>query len=106
MAIGTSLPELAVDISALRRKQYDIAIGDILGSCIVDATISISIGQFLFPQAISAELAIPTILYTIVASMIVIAVVATRQKVDKKAGILFICIYLSSFIVMIQLLQI
>jgi len=107
LAIGTSLPELAVDISALRRKQYDIAIGDIIGSCIVDATISISIGQFLFPQAVTASLAIPTILYTIVASMIVISVVAVRQKVDMKAGILFISIYLLSyFVLFIPLLQV
>ncbi len=100
VAIGTSLPELAVGVSALRRKQYDIAIGDIIGSCIVDSTISIAIGQFFFPQAITAELAIPTILYTIIASMIVIFVVAARQKVDKKAGILFISIYLLSYIIL------
>jgi len=106
VAIGTSLPELAVGVSALRRKQYDIAIGNIIGSCIVDSTISIAIGQFLFPQAVSAELAIPTILYTIVASIIVITVVAVRQKVDKKAGILFISIYLCSFFLMISLMQI
>jgi len=106
LSIGTSLPELAVDISALKRKQYDIAIGDIIGSCIVDSTLSIAIGQFLFPQKVSAELAIPTILYTIVASLIVIIVVSTRQKMDKKAGILFISIYLMSFVLMFSLMQI
>jgi len=45
VAIGTSLPELAVDINALRTKQHSIAIGDIVGSCIVDSTLSIGIGQ-------------------------------------------------------------
>ena len=104
VSIGTSLPELAVDVSALRKKQYDIAIGDIIGSCIVDSTISIAIGQFLFPQAVTAELAIPTILFTIMASITVITVVAVRQKVDKKAGILFIGIYLSAFIFLAPLL--
>ena len=50
LAIGTSLPELAVDVNALKKKEYDIAIGDIIGSCIVDSTISIAIGQFLYPR--------------------------------------------------------
>jgi len=94
LSIGTSLPELSVDITALRKKEYTLAIGDIIGSCIVDSTISIAIGQFLFPQSISAQFAIPTVLYTILASLIVIIVVSKRQVMDWKSGILFISIYL------------
>ncbi len=94
LSIGTSLPELSVDITALRKKEYTLAIGDIIGSCIVDSTISIAIGQFLFPQSVSAQLAIPAILYTIFASLIVIIVVSKRQIMDWKSGILFIFIYI------------
>ena len=97
VSVGTSLPELAVDINALRRRENQIAIGDIIGSCIVDSTLSIGIGQVLFPQAVSANLAIPTITYTLFASFIVFIVVAIRRKVDKKAGILFISLYLLSY---------
>ncbi|MFO7797102.1 MAG: sodium:calcium antiporter [Promethearchaeati archaeon] len=97
LSIGTSLPELAVDVTALRKKEYTLAIGDIIGSCIVDSTISIAIGQFLFPQAVSANLAIPTILYTILASIIVISVVSKRQIMDWKSGILFISIYILGY---------
>lgn len=97
LAIGTSLPELVVDINALRCKQHSIAIGDIIGSCIVDSTLSIGIGQVLFPQAVTASLAVPTVLYTLIASFVVITIVAVRNKVDKKAGIFFIIIYLVSY---------
>ena len=104
LAIGTSLPELAVDVNALKKKEYDIAIGDIIGSCIVDSTISIAIGQFLYPQAVTAELAVPTILYTICVSIIVIIVVGTRQKMDKKSGALLIGLYLGSYLLLFVLL--
>jgi len=104
VAIGTSLPELAVDINALKKKQYNIAIGDIIGSCIVDATISISIGYLFWPQTVTAELAIPTILYTICASIVVIVVVSVRGKMDKKAGVLFIAIYFGSYILLFTVL--
>lgn len=97
VSIGTSLPELSVDITALKRKHYNIAIGDIIGSCIVDSTLSIGIGQLLFPQEISANIAIPTILFTIFASLIVVVLVAKREVMDKKMGIFFIALYLSSF---------
>ncbi|TFG16003.1 MAG: sodium:calcium antiporter [Promethearchaeota archaeon] len=104
LGIGTSLPELAVDINALRKKQYDLAIGDIIGSCIVDATISIAIGQFLFPQEVSVEFAIPVILYTICISIIVFIIVGIREKVDKKAGIVFISLYFGSYVILFTIL--
>jgi len=100
LALATSLPELAVAITALRKKHYDMAIGDIIGSCIVDSTLSIGIGQIIWPQAVTAELAVPAILVTICASFIVIIVVSARQKVDKKAGALFIALYVITFVVL------
>jgi cation:H+ antiporter len=97
VAVGTSLPELAVDINALRLGHHQIAIGDIVGSCIVDSTLSIGIGQVLFPQTVTASLAVPTVLYTLVASFIVFSMIASRRKVDKKAGIVFISLYFLSY---------
>ena len=98
LSIGTSLPELVVDINALRHGHHSIAIGDIVGSCIVDSTLSIGIGQVFFPQAVTAELAVPTVLYTLVVSIIVIVVVAVRQKMDKKSGVFFIFLYIMAFV--------
>lgn len=101
VSIGTSLPELAVDINALRMGHHQIAIGDIVGSCIVDSTLSIGIGNVVFnqnPNYITAGLAIPTVLYTLIASFIVFITIASRKKVDKKAGILFISLYFTSYI--------
>lgn len=101
VAIGTSLPELAVDLTALRKRQYEIVIGDVIGSCIVDASLSIGIGQVFFPQAVSSELASTTTLYTIFASLAVISTLAARERVDKKAGIIFIALYLLSYTLLI-----
>lgn len=96
LAIGTSLPELVVDLTAIRKRQYELAIGDIIGSCIVDATVSISIGQLLFPTAVFVDSPLRSLslaLYAIVASVVVILTLALREKVDKKAGALFIVVY-------------
>ena len=41
LGIGTSLPEIVVDLKAFRRGEYELVVGDIIGSCIVDALISI-----------------------------------------------------------------
>ena len=105
LAIGTSLPELVVDIHALRSGHHSIAIGDIVGSCIVDSTLSIGIGQVFFPQAVTAELAVPTVLYTLIVSIIVIIVIAVRQKMDKKAGVFFILLYLGAYFLLFNIIM-
>jgi cation:H+ antiporter len=100
LAIGTSLPELVVDLTAIRKGQFELAIGDAIGSCIVDASVSIGIGQLLFPQIISGQTAMITGLYAIFGSIIVIIALALRKKLDKKAGALFILIYLLSYVLL------
>jgi len=97
VAIGTSLPELVVDVTAIRKKQYELAIGDAIGSCLVDASVSVGIGQFFFPQAVSGETAMITGLYAIFGSIVVILTLALREKVDKITGALFIFVYLLSY---------
>ena len=93
VAIGTSLPELAVDLTAVLKKQYEIAIGDAIGSCIVDAGLSIGIGPLIFPVAVSGRLAQTTGLYALLVSAVVILTLAVRRKIDRKAGIFFIVLY-------------
>ena len=93
VAIGTSLPELAVDLTAVLKKQYEIAIGDAIGSCIVDAGLSVGIGPLIFPVAVSGRLAETTGLYALLVSAIVILTLALRRKVDRKAGVFFIILY-------------
>jgi len=100
IAIGTSLPELVVDLTAIRKKQYEIAIGDTIGSCIVDAGFSIGIGPLFFPIAVSGGLAETTGLYALLVSIIVLSTLALREKFDKKAGLLFIVLYLLSYVML------
>ena len=97
VAIGTSLPELAVDLTAVLKKQYEIAIGDAIGSCIVDAGLSIGIGPLIFPTAVSGRLAETTGLYALLVSAVVILTLALRRKVDRKAGVFFIALYSLSY---------
>jgi len=100
VAIGTSLPELAVDLTAIRKKQYEIAIGDAIGSCLVDASISPGIGPLFFPGSVSGRLAETTGLYALFASIVVILTFALRQRLDKKAGILFLIVYGFSYAIL------
>ena len=96
-SIGTSLPELTVTLTAIRKGQYELAIGDVMGSSLLDASISIGIGPLLFPTIISEGPAIATWFYTIFAVLIVTLFLLLRGKVDKKVGIICLSLYLFSY---------
>lgn len=103
VAIGTSLPELAVDLTAIRKKQYEIAIGDAIGSCLVDASVSVGIGPLaspISPVTVSGGLAETTGLYALFASVVVISALALRQRLDSKIGVLFLIVYGLSYTVL------
>ena len=98
VAIGTSLPELVVDLTAVRKKQYEIAIGDAIGSSIIDAGFSIGIGPLIFGKiTVSGRLAETTGLYALLCSIVVISLLALREKLDAKVGVLFIVLYFLAY---------
>lgn len=47
MAVGTSLPELTLEIHAIKRKEYSLALGDILGSSVLNISILLGL-LFIF----------------------------------------------------------
>jgi len=68
VGIGTSIPELSVDLMALRRKSAGIAVGDILGSNICDILLATGSG------AIISSFNVPLILLLFDIPMLFIAI--------------------------------
>ncbi len=97
VAIGTSLPELVVELTCVRKKQWEIAIGDAIGSSIIDTGFTIGVGALFFPITVSGWLAETTGLYALLVSVIVLLTLALREKLDRKAGVLFIVLYMLSY---------
>jgi len=92
------MPELLVAISAIRKRHFELAIGDIIGSCIVDATLAIGIGPIFFPITVDGASILYTGIYAILSSAIVVGVLTYRSFNDKKSGALFLLVYLASWL--------
>jgi len=103
VAFGTSLPEIVVDLTAMRKKQYQIAIGDAIGSSIIDAGFSIGIGTLFFPGNVTASIAQKTGLYALLCSIAVVTILALRQRHDRKSGLLFIMLYVLAYLTLFAL---
>jgi cation:H+ antiporter len=102
-SIGTSSPEFAVDITALLRGAPGIALGDAMGSSLVDATLSIGAGPLLFPADVTARLAVAASIYTLFAIATVGIVLSTRRRHDRVSGLVLLGLYGLSYIVLIRL---
>jgi len=101
-SIGTSAPEIAVDITALRHGAPAIALGDALGSSLIDATLSIGIGPLFFPAAVTASLAVAAALYTLVAVGAVGALISLRRRHDRTSAVALLGLYALSYLVLLS----
>ncbi|MBD0349240.1 MAG: hypothetical protein ICV59_08810 [Thermoleophilia bacterium] len=102
-SMGTSAPEIVVDVTALLRGAPGIALGDALGSSLVDATLSIGVGPLVFPAEVTARLALAGSLYALVAVGVVGAVLAARRRHDRWSGLVLGGLYLLSYVVIIRI---
>jgi cation:H+ antiporter len=92
-AIGTSLPELVVDVVAVRRGEKDMAVGDIFGSSLIDATLALGIGPALIPFAVDGSLVVRSAMAGAVIVALVTLVLARRGRHDRLTGVLLIGAY-------------
>lgn len=104
-SVGTSLPEIMVDVTALRRGAPGIALGDALGSSLVDSTLSIGAGPAIAPADVTARLAVVGSLYTLAAVAAVGAVLALRRRHDRVSAAVLMGLYALSYVFLLGLGQ-
>jgi|SRR5690554_258224 len=94
VAIGTSLPELVTSVTAAKKKNIDIAIGNVIGSNIFNLLWVLAVSSLIKPLPFCAINNID-ILIIIFSSTLIILSMATGVKnaIDRKNGILFLVIY-------------
>lgn len=80
LAIGTSLPELVVDWTAIRRGAAALAIGDLFGSSLVDATLSVGIGPIIRPTAVSTQAMTGVLVIAVGVSVATLAVALVTSR--------------------------
>lgn len=100
-SIGTSLPELVFDITALRKGAVALAIGDLMGASFIDATASVAIGPLIAPTDITTDIAVKGTIAAMVATAAITLVFSRIKRHDWRTGTILIGIYAGFFVVMI-----
>ncbi len=97
VAVGTSLPELATSVVAALRGERDIAIGNVVGSCIANIGLVLALPALFTDQGIpvSAPAIALDIPLMLAAAVALAPVVFTGFTVQRWEGGLFLVLYLS-----------
>lgn len=95
IAIGTALPELITSIIALIKKDTDLAIGNLIGSCVLNLLLILGVGAVIAPLTYSTEFNISLILLIAVTSLVCIYSFTGKKKsvITRLEGISLLVIY-------------
>lgn len=97
VALGTSLPELVTSVTAAKKGNADIAIGNIIGSNIFNILFVVGASALITPVPFEPNFIIDSFVAILIGLVLYICTKKTRV-LDKKAGILLLVTYLIYYI--------
>jgi cation:H+ antiporter len=97
IGLGTSLPELATTIQALKKRLYNMALGNLLGSCITNITLILGVSSLLSFSEVNVVAVQSIMFYVLLSSLSVWYMVGASERLTKK-GAIFICLIYGAFI--------
>jgi cation:H+ antiporter len=94
VSLGTTLPELSVELRAVREKEYALAMGDLFGSSVTNVTLVLGIASILNPVSIDV-FPLMALLPFLFASILISWYSFSRNgEIGRRTGVVLLCLYL------------
>ncbi len=95
VAIGTTLPELSFEIAAVKAKEQDMVLGNIIGSVVTNSTLLIGVIGFLNPiNNLDLQLINIGLFFLIAVALVLFYFVKNDGKLTFKEGVAMVLSYL------------
>ncbi len=91
VAVGTSLPELVVSITAAYKNEHDIAVGNVLGSNVFNILLILGFAALFIPLHAFASL--DDIIILLVVTLLMFPILITGDVISRKEGVIMLGIY-------------
>jgi len=98
VAIGTSLPELASALAAIRKGEHDLAIGNVIGSNLFNTLAVVGIAGAISPMKIGAEVLYRDSLLMVLLTLALFMIRpgdSGQKQISRTQGLLLLTIYIS-----------
>jgi len=92
VSIGTSLPELSVGLAAIKRKNYQLAIGDLIGGCMFDLGFVLGTSSIINPIAYSLSEVLPLVAFLNIANILFI-LLWRNLRLSRLSGVIMLSAY-------------
>jgi len=89
VALGTSLPELAVAISSALKRQHQMIIGNIIGSNLFNTLGVLAIPGLILPFQIPEEVMSRDFIYMIILTLLIL-ILSFKLKINRFGGIILL----------------
>lgn len=93
VALGTTLPELLFSLRAARNAHTTLALGDILGTVIADATLVLGITAIIHPFSFNPRLVVLTGFFMLLAGMFSLSLLRSGKTLTRSEGGLLVVFY-------------
>ncbi|MCC7196862.1 hypothetical protein IT413_01555, partial [Candidatus Peregrinibacteria bacterium] len=102
VGLGTTMPELFFSLKCVKMKDDSLAIGDLLGTVLADATIVVGILALVSPFAFPVKIVYVTGLFMVISSFLLFSFMRSGRNLSKREA-LFLFIFWIAF-VLVELL--
>lgn len=94
LVIGTSMPELIMAITAVKKNEYDIIIGNIIGTNIFNIGFVLTLPIIIFGGVTTTAFHFPDMFIMTMAGFILYMFASDDKKIDKAEGTIMLTIFL------------
>lgn len=95
VSLGTTMPELFYSLKSIKRKDDDLAIGDILGSVLADAIIVVGVLAFISPFSFPVKIVYITGAFMVIASLVLLSFMRSGRVITKKEGFMLLAFWVA-----------
>jgi len=103
VAFGTSLPEFTVNVRAAYRGYFEIALGNIVGSCFLNSTLILGLLLAFTPFTVDLLVLSDLILFSVVSNLILWFFLDNR-KMGRREGFVLLALYLVNLLSILGIL--
>ncbi len=94
VGLGTTLPELFFSLRAVKHHKDALALGDILGTVISDATILVGILALIHPFYFPQRIVFVTATFMVLASLALLTFMRSGRELTRREGVFLVLFYL------------
>lgn len=93
VALGTSTPELSVEVLAVKKGRYALAAGDLFGAAVINMTLVLGSLSILNPVAINVVPLAGALPFLLISTLVVWYIFNTKGRITRYEGIILIALY-------------